>query len=476
MPPPTSSAAPRGWVHAHSATMVDLFRIVDALWILAGLWLATQHMGVTWGHEQLMAGLLAVGVFATCTGIWPLYRSWRVARLRVELGRTAQCWFVTIAGVDLIGNAAGSLVFQEDARLLILVWGTVTLAGLLGTRILLRSVLRLQRLRGGNYRTVAIIGANETGQAVAQQMQRSTWMGLRLVGHFDDRAPNVERIAPGLTVAGNYAELLRRIHANEIDIVYIALPLRSELRIHQIVNQLRDSTVSVYYVPDFTAFGLLRASWDTMGGMPIVNVIDTPHQGIHAMSKRAFDIVVSSFILAFIALPMLLIAAAIKLTSPGPAIFRQRRDGLDGREFEIWKFRTMTVCEDGKAEFRQAVRNDARVTPLGAFLRRTSLDELPQFINVLQGRMSIVGPRPHPVALNAAQRRLIDGYMLRHKVKPGITGWAQVNGYRGETDTHDKMLGRIRLDLDYIHNWSLWLDFRILVLTLVRGLSNPNAY
>jgi putative colanic acid biosysnthesis UDP-glucose lipid carrier transferase len=307
-------------------------------------------------------------------------------------------------------------------------------------------------------------------------MHRSSWMGLRLAGFFDDRAPADARSAPGIEIAGNYAELLRRIQANEIDIVYVTLPLRSELRIHHIISQLRDSTVSVYYVPDFTAFGLLRASWDTMGGMPVVNVIDTPHQGINAMSKRIFDIVVGSLILMIIAIPMLIIAAAVKISSPGPAIFKQRRDGLDGREFEIWKFRTMTVCEDGKAEFKQAVRNDARITPLGAFLRRTSLDELPQFVNVLQGRMSIVGPRPHPVALNASQRRLIDGYMLRHKVKPGITGWAQVNGYRGETDTHDKMLGRVRLDLDYIHNWSLWLDIRILGLTLVKGMSSPNAY
>jgi putative colanic acid biosynthesis UDP-glucose lipid carrier transferase len=456
--------------------MVDLFRIVDSLWIFAGLWLATRRTGMSWEHPQILLTVLAIGLFATFAGIWPLYRSWRVARFRVELGRAAQCWLLSIAVLDLLGNVVAPTIFRTDARVLMAMWGIVTLAGMLGTRTVLRIGLRLQRLRGGNYRTVAIIGANETGRAVAEQMHRSSWMGLRLAGFFDDRAPADARSAPGIEIAGNYAELLRRIQANEIDIVYVTLPLRSELRIHHIISQLRDSTVSVYYVPDFTAFGLLRASWDTMGGMPVVNVIDTPHQGINAMSKRIFDIVVGSLILMIIAIPMLIIAAAVKISSPGPAIFKQRRDGLDGREFEIWKFRTMTVCEDGKAEFKQAVRNDARITPLGAFLRRTSLDELPQFVNVLQGRMSIVGPRPHPVALNASQRRLIDGYMLRHKVKPGITGWAQVNGYRGETDTHDKMLGRVRLDLDYIHNWSLWLDIRILGLTLVKGMSSPNAY
>lgn len=215
---------------------------------------------------------------------------------------------------------------------------------------------------------------------------------------------------------------------------------------------------------------------ESLSGMPMVSLVDTPHQGIDAASKRVFDLVVGSAIMLGIALPMLAIAIAIKLTSPGPVFFRQKRYGLGGREFEIWKFRSMTVCEDGASRFTQARKGDARVTPLGAFLRRTSLDELPQFINVLQGTMSIVGPRPHPVALNETQRKLIDGYMLRHKVKPGITGWAQINGFRGETDTPEKMEGRIRYDLEYINNWSLKLDTRILLATFTKAFNDPNAY
>ena len=455
--------------------MVDWFRVVDALWIFVGLWLACRRMGLAWGGTQVLQVVLGIGLFATFTGVWHLYRSWRAAPLRLELLRTTQCWLAAIAGVDLIGNVIAP-TFLVGAHLLIVMWALVSLLGMLGTRVLLRTGLRLQRLRGGNFRTVAVIGANETGRAVANRIEHASWMGLRFVGFFDDRAPCALRNAADIAIAGTCAALLERIQANQVDMVYIALPLRSELRIHQVVSQLRDSTVSVYYVPDFSAFGLLRAGWDTLGDLPVVNLVDTPHRGIDAMSKRAFDICVGALILALVAVPMLVIAAAVKLTSPGPVIFRQRRDGLDGREFEIWKFRTMSVCEDGKSEFRQAVRHDPRVTPVGAFLRRTSLDELPQFINVLQGSRSIVGPRPHPVALNSSQRHLIDGYMLRHKVRPGITGWAQVNGFRGETDTHDKMLGRVQLDLDYIHHWSLWLDVRILAMTLVKGLSGPSAY
>jgi putative colanic acid biosynthesis UDP-glucose lipid carrier transferase len=234
--------------------------------------------------------------------------------------------------------------------------------------------------------------------------------------------------------------------------------------------------VQVLFVPDFSALGLLHASWEVLGGMPMVSLVDTPHRGFEGLSKRLFDIVMSSLILAIIAVPLLCIAVAIKLSSPGPVIFRQRRYGLDGKEFEIYKFRSMTTVEDGKNEFKQATKNDARITPLGAFLRRTSLDELPQIINVLQGRMSLVGPRPHPVALNESQRKLIDNYMLRHKVRPGITGWAQVNGFRGETDTPEKMLNRIRCDLEYINYWSLKLDIQILWMTIFKVMDDPNAY
>ena len=219
----------------------------------------------------------------------------------------------------------------------------------------------------------------------------------------------------------------------------------------------------------------MNARWQSIGSVQALSVYDTPFQGASDLLKRAEDIVLSSIILLMLTLPMLCIAAAVKLTSPGPVIFKQKRYGLDGKQILVYKFRSMKVQDNGPV-VKQATKNDPRITKLGAFLRRTSLDELPQFINVLQGRMSIVGPRPHAVAHNEEYRKLIKGYMLRHKVRPGITGWAQVNGLRGETETINKMVKRVEYDLDYIHRWSVWLDLKIIFMTVFNGFINKNAY
>jgi len=235
------------------------------------------------------------------------------------------------------------------------------------------------------------------------------------------------------------------------------------------------NTTAVCLVPDLARFDPLGVRWDTVGDIPNTSVFEHPCQGFNDTLKKAEDFILASLILLLIAVPMILIAFAIKFSSPGPVIFKQRRYGLDGKEIWIWKFRTMTVCEDG-ANFTPARKNDSRVTRFGAFLRRTSLDELPQFFNVLQGRMSIVGPRPHAIAMNEEYRYKIKGYMLRHKVKPGITGLAQINGWRGEIDTEEKMLRRVQYDLLYICNWSLWLDLKIIFLTTLRGFVHKNAY
>jgi putative colanic acid biosynthesis UDP-glucose lipid carrier transferase len=474
VPSPNREPRQQGWVHAHSATLVDHFRVVDLAWIVGGLWLAVRQRDATWSDTESLMCVSAVVMFTVFARVWPLYRSWRVSPLRSELGRASLCWIASVAAVGLGGYVAAP--DPSDVARSIPAWTGITLAGLLVTRGGLRIALRIVRRQGGNFRVAAIAGANATGSRLAGVIDRTTWMGLRFAGFFDDRTEGPDRRADGVAVRGSFDELIACARSGEIDIVYVTLPLRSELRIRNLIDRLRDSTVTVYYVPDFSALGLLRPNMDTMSGFPIVSLIDTPHQGIDAASKRVFDLIVGSMIMMVIALPMIAIAIAIKVTSPGPVFFKQKRYGLGGREFEIWKFRSMTVCEDGSAIFTQARKGDARITPLGAFLRRTSLDELPQFINVLQGSMSIVGPRPHPVALNEAQRKLIDGYMLRHKVKPGITGWAQINGYRGETDTPEKMEGRVRYDLDYINNWSLLLDFRILLSTLTKAFNDPNAY
>ena len=248
-----------------------------------------------------------------------------------------------------------------------------------------------------------------------------------------------------------------------------------EETIKELVEYLANSSCCVHIVPDVFTFKMLNARSREIGGLPVVSVYDTPFDSFDAIVKRLEDVVLSSIILCLIAIPMLFIAAAVKFTSKGPVIFKQRRYGINGEEIMVWKFRSMTTCDNGDVVV-QAKKGDARITKVGAFIRKTSLDELPQFINVLQGKMSIVGPRPHAVAHNELYRDQISGYMQRHLVKPGITGWAQVNGWRGETDTLEKMQRRIEFDLFYIRNWSVWLDLKIVFKTVFKGFIGGAVY
>jgi putative colanic acid biosynthesis UDP-glucose lipid carrier transferase len=270
--------------------------------------------------------------------------------------------------------------------------------------------------------------------------------------------------------AGRLSDLVEACKANLVEVVYIALPMRAEVRIAELSRLLADTTATVYLVADFLTYDLLCARWSAIGDCPLVSIHDTPFWGIGGWLKRLEDVVLGSLISVLISIPLLVIALLVKLTSPGPVFFRQRRYGLNGREMRVLKFRTMTVCEDGP-EIVQAKADDLRTTPLGRFLRRTSLDELPQFLQVVTGQMSIVGPRPHAVAHNEQYRSLIQGYMLRHKVKPGITGWAQVNGWRGETPDVSWMEKRVQHDLEYIQKWTLLWDLKIILSTI--ALSVP---
>ena len=464
----------RGWIQKHGSSLVEMFRLADAALIVAALGLTLHNLAIGWNWEYLAVALTSVLLFEAIARRWHVYRSWRASPLREEIGRVTSSWFVTVM-------VMATLLYLLDPGPLVQMavmpaWGALALPLLTLSRLVVRLPLRWLRRRGANFRTAAIVGATAVGLEVAEVLRKSSWMGVNVIGVYDDRRPVPERTSRDLQVAGDMNALRERIQGQEVDIIYIALPLRAELRIRGLIEEWRDRAISVQFVADFSALGLLNPRWEILGGIPTVTVIDTPHQGVDGLLKRVVDIIGASIAIALLALPMLVIALLITLDSPGPAIFRQRRYGLDGREFEIYKFRTMTMAATSSAEFVQARRNDARVTRLGAFLRRTSLDELPQFINVLQGRMSIVGPRPHPIALDESQRRLIDGYRLRHKVRPGITGWAQVNGLRGETDTPDKMLNRIRFDLEYIDRWSIWLDIRIIWRTVFQVLRDPQAF
>jgi putative colanic acid biosynthesis UDP-glucose lipid carrier transferase len=298
---------------------------------------------------------------------------------------------------------------------------------------------------------------------------------MHMCGFFDDRA--VDRHPAGLRhrMLGKMSEIAAFVREENIKLIFISQPISAQPRIRKLLDELQDTTASVYFLPDIYIFDLMQARFDNVGGMPVIAICETPFMGLNSAIKRASDIVFALAILLLVTPLMVATALAVRLTSPGPVIFRQRRYGLYGEEIIVYKFRSMTVTDDGAAVV-QARIDDQRFTAIGSFLRRSSLDELPQFINVLQGRMSIVGPRPHAVSHNEQYRKLIKGYMLRHKVKPGITGWAQVNGLRGETATLDKMQARIQYDLDYLRSWSVWLDLWIILKTIKVVLSRDNAH
>ncbi|MEY4882692.1 MAG: hypothetical protein RIS34_546 [Pseudomonadota bacterium] len=332
----------------------------------------------------------------------------------------------------------------------------------------------LVSLQGPPQRAI-IVGMNEQGVALASRVGETPYSRIEFAGFFDDRDLSRLDASSDYRMIGGLSDLPKFVRDKNIQLIYLSLPMASQPRILQVLEELKDTTASIFFVPDMFVTDLIQGHSGSVCGMPVISVCETPFRGSSGVAKRLSDIILSVLILLLISPILVIVAVAIKLGSPGPIIFRQRRYGLDGKEIVVYKFRSMTVTEDGAA-IKQAAKNDTRITPLGAFLRKTSLDELPQFINVLQGRMSIVGPRPHAVAHNEMYRKLIKGYMVRHKVRPGITGWAQVNGYRGETETLDKMQGRIDFDLDYLRHWSLRLDLYIIFKTIRLVIGDNKAY
>ena len=356
-----------------------------------------------------------------------------------------------------------AFVFKVSAdlsRKVMLTWFGVTPLALSASHAL-RMRLTWFAAHGARAPRHIIIGANDVGFELARRLPANGFLG-----YFDFRSS--ERLA-GLIerekLTGHCKDVADYVRSHGVNAVYIALPLCNVPRMSELVNALRDTTASVYFIPDAFAFDLVQGRLVEINGMPALSVCDTPFHGLDAVLKLTTDVTIAALALVICSPVMLLTAAAVKLTSKGPVLFRQRRYGLNGEEIVVYKFRSMTTAEDGE-EVTQVTRSDARVTPVGRFIRKTSLDELPQLINVLQGRMSLVGPRPHAVAHNELYRKLISGYMIRHKVRPGITGLAQVNGFRGETETLDKMSERIRLDLEYLRHWSPWLDIKIIIKTV----------
>jgi putative colanic acid biosynthesis UDP-glucose lipid carrier transferase len=389
------------------------------------------------------------------------------------VGRAAKRWLIIVGVLALVGFSLK--VSAVYSRRVLLTWFVLTPFAVAGAQMALNRLVALRFRAATGARTFVIAGASELSEQLAASIAGHPEHGMRMLGYFDDRSANrLGTVASG-RLLGGLADLPAYVQTHGVDIIYIALPIRHELRTRRLLDELQNTTASIYFVPDIFVFDLIQCRVDMINGIPVLALCESPFVGMRALAKRGMDIVVSSMMLLALLPFMLLVALSIKLTTPGSVIFKQRRCGLDGGEIHVYKFRTMTCSDDGP-DVPQATADDARITRLGAFLRKHSIDELPQLVNVLQGRMSLVGPRPHAVAHNDMYRGLIKGYMIRHKVPPGITGLAQVNGYRGECKRLEDMKGRIEYDLQYLRTWSMTLDMRILFRTLVRVWHDSRAY
>jgi putative colanic acid biosynthesis UDP-glucose lipid carrier transferase len=388
---------PSGYIRPYSSQFAVLQHVLDAIFVAGSLYLAALICDVPFGKFLLEISVIAGLSFYAIGQVRGIYTSWRISSIKSEIRAIAIVWVTAFAFILLI--AFMTKTSADFSRRVMFIWLFLSPSLLVGERLVVRGLLRLLRRSGQNMRSVAIVGTNHSALKLAEQFNTKPWMGLVFKGFYDDRSTDRTMPEEIVKLAGNTSTLLMQAQAGEIDIIFVSLPLPAEMRIIGLVNALSDTTASVYILPDTILLDLANARWVDMYGTPMVSVFETPFYGADGWVKRIEDIVLGSLGMLVMALPMFVIALAVKLTSPGPAIFKQRRYGLKGEVLNVWKFRSMTVCEDG-VNVPQAKHDDPRITRLGAYLRRTSLDELPQIINVLQGTMSIVGPRPHAVAHN----------------------------------------------------------------------------
>jgi len=428
------------------------------------------HLPLDYRFLVLFAVLSVVLVFP----LFNLYGSWRGQSLTKQARAIILAWFSVVLLIIII--LFSLKISSGYSRLWLGWWMVLGLVFLLAFRLCIYGFLQYQRKQGRNFRRVVIVGAGDLGKKLISQTINSTWSGFKIEALFDDSDKRIGSLVEGYPVVGGIADIEPFIATNQIDEVWIALPLRAEQRVKDLLYILRHQTVNIKLVPDIFGFQLLNHSMTEIVGLPAVNLSDTPMGGSNQLIKAFEDRVLALLILVLISPLLLFISIAVKSTSPGPVLFKQKRHGWDGKIIKVYKFRTMKVHKEFDGTITQAKKSDSRITKLGAFLRRTSLDELPQFVNVLQGRMSIVGPRPHAIEHNEQYKDQVNQYMLRHMVKPGITGWAQINGLRGETDTLNKMKDRVEYDLYYIENWSFWFDLKIIFLTIFKGFIHKNAY
>ncbi len=451
-----------------------IYRTVDILIILLTLFLGSPYTNFYNTEGYLIAGLSAVVIFGLVGRFTDIYTSWSGRPLRDEAVRIIIAWLLTF--LSLIFIAFITKTSEQFSRVVLIAWLIATPILLILARFLLRVIFAHLRRLGVNNRTVAIVGMTQNGFHFARDLENKPEFGYNVVGFYEDRSERAyNEILNHYSLLGNFDDMILAARRGEWDQIYIALPVEARSRMLRLLDELSDSATPIRLLPDYFTTNLLHSKFIEIADNPILCIYDSPFSADHAFIKRVEDLLLGSIILALISPILLAIAVAVKFTSKGPVLFKQTRYGLKGEKILVWKFRSMTVCEDGDI-VTQATRGDSRYTKIGEFLRKTSLDELPQFFNVLQGTMSIVGPRPHAVAHNEQYRTIIPGYMLRHMIKPGITGWAQINGWRGETNTIYKMRKRVEFDLEYMREWSLWLDLKIIFFTIFRAFTDKNAY
>ncbi len=463
-----------GFLRQHSLLLVRLCSLMDSFVIFVTLiWVIWLYEGA-WQPQHLIAGLIAALLFQIIATFFDLYRSWRVVRFRFEVIKIFLILTAAIVFSVFVHFVSGSQ--HAINNIAVLTWYLSAFLVMAAVHYTARLITRYARALGYDVRRVAFIGATDVTLRMTRIYADHPWMGMENIGIYDNRKRDVEdhTRAGSIELAGTADDLIELARDCAVDIVYVCLPMNAEKRIKYYIDSFADTTVSIYYCPNFFNFDLMQSRWDEVFGQPVISIVESPFVDHQRYLKRLEDLVIVLALFPILVPLMLVISALVKMTSPGPVFFKQNRYGINGGSFRMWKFRTMYVdkCDE---PYSQVTRNDPRITPLGAFLRKTSLDEIPQFLNVLAGDMSVVGPRPHPDEVNEDLRKRIHRYMLRHKVKPGITGLAQVSGLRGETESLDKMSLRIEQDLQYIRQWSLMLDVKILFKTLFH-LRGSNVY
>ena len=475
-------------IQSHQPPLSLVVRVVDSLCIGLAVYASTRILDIDWERIHAFYALVAILFMQFIAEFLHVYQNWNISHTVMLVVQTITSWVITGLFLFLFAVLFDQSVQYLDFQLA-LTWFFLASIFLSLARYLINVVIRSVRYFGGNTKKVAIAGGGPLATYVLQQLHNNPWVGYRITGIYDDRSnitfglaemvnkrkvESIEGIHQAVKLDGKFDDLYEAALNDEFDAVFLALPMRAESKAQEVIRRLSKTTAAVYVVPDFYSIETHYTHLVNINGMPAVSIYENPVSGLGAVVKRLEDILLSMIILTIIAIPMVVISLAIKLTSKGPVFFKQQRYGLDGKPIKVWKFRSMSVMEDDR--ITQASKNDQRITRVGAFLRKTSLDELPQFFNVLGGDMSIVGPRPHAVMHNEEYRNIIKGYMLRHKIKPGITGWAQINGFRGETDTLDKMENRVAYDIDYIKRWSVFFDLKIILMTVFKGFSGQNAY